>query len=249
MNTSALKFETASLSEPGGRRENQDVIDFAVLDGFGCWVVADGLGGHGGGAKAAKTAVETILGCFRAAPSQRLQSLGEYLQMANAAICELQDREPQWSRMSTTLVALMADSRSSLWGHVGDSRLYLFRAGRIQFQTKDHSVPQALCNAGEITAAEIRFHEDRNRLLRSLGSRDRFNPTIQESAIALQPGDSFLLCTDGFWEYVSENCMEDDLGTAHSADDWLRRMEAKLLRQARGEHDNYSALAVLVAPA
>jgi serine/threonine protein phosphatase PrpC len=240
-----MKFETASLSNPGGRSENQDFLDFLVLDEFACWIVADGLGGHGGGAQAAMTAVETILECFRAAPACSPEGLCGYLQTANAAIHELQGRQARWSRMATTVVVLITDFRSVLWGHVGDSRLYFFREARIQFQTRDHSVPQALCNAGEITPAQIRFHEDRNRLLRSLGGED-FRPTVGEQALSLQPQDAILLCTDGFWEYVNEDEMEADLAAAKRADDWLERMETRIPRQAAAEHDNYSAMAVLL---
>jgi PPM family protein phosphatase len=238
-------FETAELSERGGRKENQDAAGSAIVNGLACWALADGLGGHGGGAVAARLAVDAILASFRADPGCDPDALRGYLESANAAVCEGQERDARLVEMRTTAVALTADSRGALWAHVGDSRLYYLSGGRIRFQTKDHSVPQAMSNAGEIAPAEIRFHEDRNRLLRSLGNRENFRPAVHSDAQKLQPGDAFLLATDGFWEYVTETEMEVEFAKASSPRDWLRRMELRLTKQATGEHDNYSAIGVL----
>ena len=152
------------------------------------------------------------------------------------------------AQMRTTAVIAISDFRSIIWGHIGDSRLYYFRTGRIDSQTRDHSVPQALCNAGEIKPADIRFHEDRNRLLRALGANERCEPSIGKAPRSLEASDALLLCSDGFWEYVIESEMEDDRRAADNPKEWLRRMETRLVQRARGEHDNYSAVAVFVGP-
>lgn len=241
-----MKFQTEALSNSGGREENQDSFGYLILDNSACWTIADGLGGHGGGAIASKTAVETILDSFRSSPACTPEALRHYLNSANDAICARQKREANLSMMRTTAVVLLSDFCYASWGHLGDSRLYYIKNGSIQSQTKDHSVPQAMCNAGEITSAEIRFHEDRNRLLRSLGSRENFAPVIEQRAQPLQAGDTFLLCTDGFWEYVTEEEMERMLCGAKEPGVWLERMETQILEQATGDCDNYSALAVFV---
>jgi serine/threonine protein phosphatase PrpC len=241
-----MQFETEVLSDMGGRSENQDFLGFSVLDRFACWVLADGLGGHGGGAKAAKTAVQSILGSFKMSPACSPEALQEYLRSANGTLGHLQKQEARWSRMATTAVVLLTDGRSALWAHVGDSRLYLFRRGRVEFQTRDHSVPQALCNAGEITPAQIRFHEDRNRLLRSLGWGEHFDPTIRETGWPLDADDTFLLCTDGFWEYVTEEEMEADLAGAIGAKHWLKTMASRRKARAETDSDNYSAIAIFL---
>ncbi len=108
---------------------------------------------------------------------------------------------------------LLARGHQAVWGHVGDSRLYFFRQGRILEQTKDHSVPQMLLAAGEITADEIRNHPDRNRLLANLGDGkpNRFRVRKQ---IQIASGDAFLLCTEGFWEIVLEREMEAAFASA-----------------------------------
>jgi serine/threonine protein phosphatase PrpC len=240
----AIRFETAELSHRGGRKENQDAAGSAASNGLSCWVLADGLGGHGGGAAAARLAVDTILASFREDPACTPQALTRYLETANRAVCDGQQCDARHVEMRTTAVILVAEARSALWAHVGDTRLYYFSGGRIHFQTKDHSVPQAMCNAGEITADEIRFHEDRNRLLRSLGNRDNLRPAVREQAQELREGDAFLLATDGFWEYVTETEMEVEFAKASGAQDWLERMERRLKERAQGEHDNYSAIGV-----
>ncbi len=241
-----MKFQTEALSNRGGREENQDSLGYLILDRSACWTMADGLGGHGGGAAASRIAVEAVLETFRARPLCTAEAVQRYLAAANEAICGRQAREARLFGMRTTSVVLVSDFRNVFWGHLGDSRLYYIKKGSIQAQTKDHSVPQAMCNAGEITSAEIRFHEDRNRLLRSLGSREKFAPAIEPRARPLEAGDTFLLCTDGFWEYVTEKEMERMLCGAKEPGVWLQRMESRIREQATGDYDNYSALAVFV---
>ncbi len=146
----------------------------------------------------------------------------------------------------STATLSRAGGRTARWAHVGDSRLYHLRDGRIAAQTADHSVPQALVNAGEITTDAIRFHEDRNRLLRTLGNDREARPTINDTALALAPGDAFLLCTDGFWEYVTEPEMETTLARAATPDGWLLAITALILERAPPDPDNFSAVAVFV---
>jgi serine/threonine protein phosphatase PrpC len=238
---------TAVLSAAGSRKENQDALDYLLLEDLGCWVLADGLGGHSGGAKAAEAVVKTIVESFRQAPGCSPDRVRDYFAQAQAAVRALQRTEPRWSEMASTAVVLASDFASVCWGHVGDSRLYWFRGGHLEYQTLDHSVPQALCSAGDIGAAQIRFHEDRNRLLRSLGRNDTVQAAVHQPPVSLDSGDAFLLCTDGFWEYVTEDEMQFDLKSSSTPQIWLRQMESRIEKAASGEHDNYSALAIYFA--
>ena len=110
-------------------------------------------------------------------------------------------------------------------------------------------MPQALADAGEIAPEEIRGHVDRNRLLRSLGTAETPQPSIEISAHPLSPDDAFLLCVDGFWEYVLETEMEVDFATASDPADWLGKMERRIIQRANETHDNYTALAAVCSPA
>jgi serine/threonine protein phosphatase PrpC len=143
-------------------------------------------------------------------------------------------------------VVLWRQGGQVLWGHSGDSRLYQFRDGRVLFQTKDHSVPQMLVGSGEITFDEIRTHEDRNRLLRALGTPGPVKATLVKEAREACPGDTFLLCSDGFWEPVLEADMEAALATHPEPAAWLAALEGPLRRRLADDDDNYSALAVTV---
>lgn len=239
-----MKFHTATLSRIGGRHSNQDYCDFTGLKNGHCWVVADGLGGHKGGEIASRLAVEAVIEDFTRHPDFSVSAIEEHIESAQNALLLRQKESPELESMRTTIALLISNNRKVLWAHVGDTRLYIFRSGKIAFQSKDHSVPQALADAGEITPAEIRFHEDRNRLLRALGTDGDLRPTFQEKKTAVRHKDAFLICTDGFWEYVDEGEMEKTLRDSPSPDMWLGNMEKILLGKITGRNDNYTAIGI-----
>ncbi len=243
----AVTLTTDLLSRHGGRRTNQDFCDYRTASGATCWVIADGLGGHAGGEVASRLAGEHILESFRADPAISRDRLTGWLESANRALHETQQSKPELHGMRTTVVVLVSDGQGALWAHLGDSRLYHFRAGAVHCQTRDHSVPQAMAAAGEITSAEIRFHVDRNRLLRSLGDPARFRPAVRDGAEPIEGGDAFLLCTDGFWELVTEEEMMGELAGSRTPGEWLAAMERRVRAAMSGEDDNYSAIAVFVS--
>ncbi len=238
----ALRFDTARLSHPGERAYNEDAADYRD----GCWVVADGLGGHSGGEVASRVAVEALLATWDPTAPLDHATLTNAITAATAAIHQRQAAEPGLSGMRTTLVVLATDGERALWAHIGDSRLYLLRGGRVWVQTEDHSVPQALVRAKELAPAEVRHHPDRNRLLRVVGDDKPLRPELPAAPVALQAGDAFLLCSDGFWEGVTEGEMEVALAKARDAADWLARMTLGLRRKDQPGQDNYTALAILV---
>lgn len=241
-----LRFQTAMMSEQADRRENQDCCDYLVQDEAGCWVLADGLGGHEGGKVASRIAVSAMLDAFRVKPECSQHALARYVEAANSAIVTAQKCDPALVSMRTTAVVLVCDSRYALWSHVGDSRLYYLRDGIIQFQTRDHTVPQALADAGKLAPDAIRFHAERNWLLRSLGHTDDPEAEPAPSLIPLRTKDAFLLCSDGLWEYVTESEMQADFVKSHNPVDWLGRLESRVVARAAGRGDNYSAIAVFV---
>ena len=243
-----MPFTTAPpLSHRGGRATNQDHAGWREAGGMTCWVVADGLGGHASGEIASEAAVEGALAAFEASPGTDGETVARCVARAQSVIRALMKGSPDLDSMRTTLVVLVASAAEARWGHVGDSRLYVFRDGRIALRTTDHSVPQALVEAGEISPAEVRHHPDRNRLLRAVGGNEAPTPTVSD-AHAVRPGDAYLLCSDGFWELVEEDEMEADLAAASTPEAWLSAMESRLAARATGRHDNYSALATWASP-
>lgn len=235
-----LGLRTAVISEAGGRRTNEDACGY----GHGCWVVADGLGGHHGGDVAARLAVDSILAAAAEKPLLEPDALTAALGRAEAAIVAHQRDNPRVERMRTTIAVLASDGETALWAHAGDSRIYHFRQGRIGTRTLDHSVSEALAQAGTIPFEAVRHHEDRNRLLNSLGNGRSQPATLAPMPLALEPDDAFLLCTDGLWEYVTEPEMEVALAKSATPDQWLRNITMILLGRAPASHDNYSGVAV-----
>ncbi len=228
----------------GSRDHNEDYLK--VFNDGDRWIfaLADGLGGGSHGELASRTAVESI-------SDARDLSGGGLLERifcgAQEAVLEQQKQTPEAADMSTTLVVLTLEGKTAHWAHIGDSRLYRFHGWFLKEQTLDHSVPQMLVNMGELTPSQIRHHEDRSRLLRVIG-RGGERPDYEESAeYSLKKGDSFLLCTDGFWEYITEREMLRCLRRSSTAQDWLERMEEIVLENAKEtQMDNYSAICVRV---
>jgi serine/threonine protein phosphatase PrpC len=246
-----MHFATALQSSTGGRDKNQDDADHFAQDGLEGWILADGLGGHRGGGLASSLATEAMRDtcCDRGDPSG--DTIAAAAQAAQDRIHERQQQAPKYGRMRTTFVLLLADPEAgrARWGHAGDSRLYHFRDGAIANRTKDHSVVQALVDAGELDPEDQRDHDASHRILRALGDADAANPDVTDDPVSVRPGDAFLLCSDGFWEGVVEDTMLKHLATADTPDDWLDDMVAHIEQGADEEQDNFTAVAVFVAGA
>jgi PPM family protein phosphatase len=241
-----LRFETAGISNKGGRDKNEDYIGYMEESGeYGCWIVADGLGGHNGGEMASKFAVDSFLKSFSSTPTISEEGILEHIKQAqNLILCE-QKKQQRLSQMRTTIVILAYNNKEAIWAHLGDSRLYYFSKKKLALQTKDHSVSQYAVDIKDITMMEIRYHEDRNKLLKVLGTEGSLKPSILQPPIRVKPGDAFLLCTDGFWEYVYEVEMEQDLEAAKCVENWLENMMRRHKSRATMDCDNYSALCIL----
>lgn len=232
-------LQIAAYTDTGGRTGNEDcVLHTTAGDQKLCLVVADGLGGHGGGDLASATTCQTVCGGWNGRSSPAI--LTDLLQAAHRNVTALQT--PQCAMKSTAVVLTVTENRVA-WAHVGDSRLYHFCDGKLIFQTKDHSASQIAVVLGDITPDQIRFHEDRSRVLRALGQEGSLKVDAQEEL--LMPGDhAFLLCTDGFWEYVLESEMETDLQRSSGPNDWLERMRSRLKQRIPSNNDNNTAAAV-----
>ena len=241
-----MRLEISVLSKPGGRASNEDAYGFWAGAGVCFCVLCDGAGGQGGGDVASKLAVSTTLAWFQDSPECSGAAIEAALGSANRAIMKQQGTESRLANMRATAVVLAVDAtqRHAAWGHLGDSRLYCFRDRRVVAQTKDHSVVQNMVDAGYLKAEELRTADQRSCLFAALGQKENFEPTVAQSAFPLAAGDAFLLCTDGFWEYIDEPAMERALGAAVSAEHWLRSMEEQVVAQGGAGQDNYSALAV-----
>ena len=235
-----MPIRIASLSNPGGRSINDDTVRVWEHNGNAYVFVGDGLGGYAGGQQASQAAAEALFGI-----SHRGSLLSEQQLVASAAAADQAVQQLQRStqgEMKTTAVFLVLEDGRAKWMHVGDSRLYHFHNGKLETQTMDHSVSQVAVLMGEITSGQIRFHEDRNRVLRALGGSNA-KPDVSPTLMLTRGQDVFLLCTDGFWEYVYEEEMAQLLRDTKEPGKWLAEMEKLIRQRAPGNNDNYTAAA------
>lgn len=236
---------TYALSSFSGDRERNEDYALAVKKGVSCcFAVADGLGGHKGGDVASKLVCEAVMRLFT---QDENCPLGEMFETAQAELMEFQRGARAADAMKTTLNVVLAGSKGIRWGHVGDTRTYYFKRNKMVCRTKDHSVPQMMVEMGEIKEQDIRRHEDRNRLLRVMGIDWASPQYVLEKELKAGRGQAFLMCTDGFWEYIEDKEMEVCLKGAGTAMEWLDTMNGVVRGRGAGQNmDNYTALAVWI---
>lgn len=237
------------LSQIGGRQRNEDAVRMAKRNEVWCFALADGLGGHGGGAEASQLVTDYVMEDFKQHGELSAEYLAHCFNTSQKELLCTQSHQGRPNEMKTTLVLLLADDRQLLWGHIGDSRLYHFQKKKLIGRTLDHSVPQMLAAAGEISEQEIRGHADRNRLLRVMGTEWETHAYQIAPKISWSKPTQLLLCSDGFWEQVEEKQMLRGLKKSKTPKDWLLFMEHPLKQQGLElgrEMDNYSAIAVFL---
>lgn len=234
-----MRISAYCYTNRGGRDHNEDSVRCFAGEGRGAFVVADGLGGHGKGEVASALAADALFqGCSDSAPGP--EDLLELFRQANETVMSGQ-REPGQEEMKTTAVVLSIDGDRAAWGHIGDSRLYRFSGGTLTQETRDHSVTFMKYLGGEISYMDICHDDDRSSLLRALGKL----PCKPEAGQAdLRPGEAFLLCSDGFWEYVYREEMLADLLKSETPEQWARNMLLRHIRRTPEGNDNFSLIAV-----
>lgn len=241
-------IRAVSYSDQGGREYNEDSCIVVRQDNNLCAIVADGLGGHGGGKLASMTAINAVKECFEAKDPDVDVQAGDicmWFDIANERVLEMQTRECE---MKTTmaLICLELGGDRVLTAHLGDTRIYHFVDGELSFMSFDHSVSRMAVLAGEISMEQIRFHSDRNKLLKAIGKGEEAVPEMKELSMDRSVLNAFLICTDGFWEYVTEAQMEETLRVAATPREWLESMRWYIQNTAKEGNDNNSAVAVFV---
>jgi serine/threonine protein phosphatase PrpC len=204
-----MQWTIFGVSELGKREEQEDsFIIFPenavknLVDNECLLVLGDGMGGQENGKLASNELIKVakqIWESEQTAPSLLPQDLlTKIVKQSHNNIQKL--REQHQSNMGTTCVILYIHDMQAYWVHVGDSRLYHIRNDEVLTQTIDHSVVQMLASMGRISEQEMPHHADRGRLLKNLGGKGEIEPEYGQ--VKLRAGDSFVLCTDGFWEYI-----------------------------------------------
>jgi serine/threonine protein phosphatase PrpC len=242
-----MRLSVAHRSERGGRVANEDSVNFCANETQGCFVLADGTGGHEGGALASDTVVRQVLSHFSATPRIDEDSASTLMAVAREALSDVRKQHLQFPDMNTTIATLLLDAERGIgyWNSLGDSRIYLFRSGRAHSLTIDHSILQSMIDAGFFTG-ELRGNCKRNMLYAAVGSEEIPEHAIRDEPFPLHAGDVFLLCSDGFWENVSEDIMEELLEEAETPEEWIDDMMDEIPDICTPDLDNFSALAVWI---
>ena len=212
-----LKIEARGLTDVGKRRDhNEDA--FLVDEGLGLFVVADGMGGHAGGGTASRLAVETMQAAvkhakeaepdaFRPVEGPAEESplpdvLRDAVEEACAVIFRTAQGDPELAGMGTTVTAALVDGRTAYVAHVGDSRCYLLRDGRIYQVSEDHSLVNEQLKAGAISPDEAKHSRFKNIITRSVGFEQQVQVDLM--GVELEPGDHLLICCDGLSNLVED---------------------------------------------
>lgn len=198
-----MTSRTAALSHVGKIRANNQDSGYA---GEHLFIVADGMGGHAGGDVASALAIQAIATTDRAFGSveEAEQTLSAALLEANQELAETVFEHPELTGMGTTVSGMIRVGDKVVIAHIGDSRIYRFRDGSLEQITKDHTFVQRLVDSGRITPEEAAVHPRRSVLMRVLGDVD-INPEIDTMVVDTQPGDRWMLCSDGLSGYVTED--------------------------------------------
>lgn len=201
---------SAALSHTGKVRSNNQDSGYA---GSNLFIVADGMGGHAGGDVASSLAIAELADLDRPfeSPAAAERALGDAITHTARVLIDTVGVRPELAGMGTTVSALVMVDDYAVIAHIGDSRVYLYRDGALTQITTDHTFVQRLVDSGRITPEEARYHPRRSVLMRVLGDMSP-NPEVDTFVMPTQPGDRWLLCSDGLCGVVADTQTAKALG-------------------------------------
>lgn len=233
-------LEVHQLTSVGDREVNQDCMVHRICADYAVFVVADGLGGHCAGEKASHFFCRGLIAqAGRFQPQIQLQpeqALNDWIVAAVARMSQLFGGDPAALDAHTTCAVLYLDDERVMTAHCGDSRIYRLNPERMLWRTKDHSLIQQLFDEGKLSEWEMGIHPEQNQLTRSINVLVPPQVDIQMFPPMLA-GETFVLCSDGFWESVKEQELlklsQPDSGKAE-----LKKMAQMAILRAHGRSDN-----------
>ncbi len=238
------RMKYAVFTNKGDREINEDAVGYYENGNNFCFILCDGLGGNGMGDVASGLVKDVFIDQF-SKTDDMVNFLGQTFSAAQQILMTEQADRHATQKMKTTAVALVTDEKSAYIGHIGDSRLYMFKNNKVKLRTLDHSIPQMLVLSKEIKESEIRNHPDRNIVLRVMGIEWEEPMYELMQPVSLKKCQAFLLCSDGFWELIEEDEMCRLLKKSLTPNEWLISMADVVKRNGKGcNMDNYSAIAV-----
>lgn len=245
MSTALLQFTAAAATDRGRKRpSNEDSFGYSVEDGI--YLVCDGMGGAAAGEIASSIAVDELLrllnsnGTDATAPEPMPQRAENAIAAANMAIYSRSQRNYKLSGMGTTMVGLLTEDRRVWVINVGDSRCYRLRNRSLEQITLDHSLVEEQVRLGRMTRLDAQRSPLRNVITRALGTQPSVTPDIFE--LPADPGDLFMLCSDGLTRELTDPVIESILQTdLRLEDNCTRLVEAA---KKAGGHDNITCILI-----
>ncbi|WP_457798005.1 protein phosphatase 2C domain-containing protein [Methylocystis sp. S23] len=224
LNEDAVAFVTPAADAPDGR--------FGALA-----IVADGMGGHAAGEVASSLAVEIVWRIFYSMDAPPSQVLRTALEAANKAILDYAAAHPECAGMGTTCTVIGVRDRRLWLGHIGDSRAYILREGRLTQLSDDQTLHAQMVRDGLMSREEAGTGPGSNVILQALGTREEIEPTVWEEGLPLRAGDAAVLCSDGLYNLVEDEKIRSAVANHAPAEACLRLIEAA---RAGGGYDNIS---------
>ena len=236
----ATRPKSAAISHVGKIRSNNQDSGYA---GAHLFIVADGMGGHAGGDVASALAIKHVTGIDRAygSATEAEEALHSALISANGILAETVFDHSELTGMGTTVSGMVLVGNEVAIAHIGDSRIYRLRSGKLEQVTSDHTFVQRLVDSGRITVEEAAVHPRRSVLMRVLGDVDA-TPEIDTFVAQTEPGDRWLLCSDGLSSYVPEDKIAAALASTEDAQSVAERLVKESLDH--GAPDNVTVVVV-----
>jgi protein phosphatase len=244
--------EIASLTDVGCQRENNE-------DNYGYWEadndaefkrlgrlisVADGMGGSEGGQFASQIAIESVQKIYSNTEGGPQECLLAAFRVAHEQVLHKAHETPALHGMGTTLTAFAVVEDHLYYAHVGDSRLYMLRAGKLRLLTHDHSLVARLVASGVVRAEDAETHPQKHVLTAAIGATDNIQPDFPEQPLLLEESDTLLVCTDGLWGQVKDAEIAQILGAMSPQ---LACSALVKLAKDRGGPDNITVQVLRVA--
>ena len=233
-----MRLLTCQFTDPGGRSPNEDSVGYFTSEGFSAWIAADGLGGHTQGEIASAEAVHSLETVLNGCKKMNSAFVEDAFKQMNGDVLRLKGP-------LTTAVCAFSDGKKLWHANNGDSRFLFIRSRKVTHHTNDHSLAYVSYSSGRISYDEIPAHPAQNRLFHSLGNEEDFAGEFYPS-LDLQPGDAFLLCTDGFWELINNEEIIRTLNISPTPQEWLSMMLDIIQARLKKTSDNYSSVCVMV---
>jgi len=241
--TAVVRYTAAAVTDRGRKRpSNEDAFGFSVEAGV--YVVCDGMGGAAAGEIASSLAVDEVLRLLKTRKQEKETELPAAAESAvtaaNEAIFSRAQRNQKLNGMGTTLVAMTTQDQHVWILNIGDSRCYQMRKGKLEQLTQDHSLVEEQVRLGRMTPREALHSPLKNVITRALGTQPHVRPDVFK--LEAEPGDIFLLCSDGLTRELPDNIIEALL----NCDLPLDAMAARLVEAAKkaGGHDNITSMLV-----